>query len=321
MRDVSAMPLPAYLATGPSGLHVTACGQHLDLAAAAGTGQELTVGPPPARGQSHELATWWSTRLTIDRAPLLSSGAFACVVAATVPSQVWGQLPDSDAQGARLWKVHGEPITAHTTGDTPVPLWVGRGGTALFTRFTVQKEVPAWWLAGPCGRTVFGLAKDMPADWNTPEVSASAEQLWRKVDKETELIHQVIASGRSGARSWAGAVARALAPQGLLAHWLHTVLTGYVMSDWPGAVSVWGSWERHFGMPVPTGRKAAYPQPPMAAILPGPPVPPEETTRRLRWELATELQRLELEQASRQRHADELVPRIERLTARLAELN
>lgn len=145
----------------------------------------------------------------------------------------------------RLFEVDAEPVLLARS----IPVFIPDLGLAGVDRFRVTREVPSWWLFGPCGREVQALlnqheslATESPKSHSStgPDVEGLRMRGFEIVD----------ATGRGGAYTLAQAVISAQGQVGLESRLALDAAIGFMLKDiWSEAPRLYAPWVERHGLP------------------------------------------------------------------------
>lgn len=152
------------------------------------------------------------------------------------------------APRARLFEIEAEPVLLARS----IPVVVPELGLAGVNRFQVVREVPNWWLLGPCGREVSAvLAQFHSLAVETPAMSAAGDRDTELAGLRMRALDVVDAARRVGAYT----IVRAAVGEGPHRFGEHHQLAlgaamGFALKDvWPDAPLLYGPWVRRHGLP------------------------------------------------------------------------
>lgn len=146
----------------------------------------------------------------------------------------------------RLFEIDAEPVLLARS----IPVVVPDLGLAGVDRFQVVREVPSWWLLGPCGREVLALfsqfqSLDFDLHERLPPVVPELASL------RMQALEVVDATRRVGAYALARAVIGEKGGQLTDHHQLVLgAAVGFVLKDvWPEAPRLYEPWVQRYGLP------------------------------------------------------------------------
>lgn len=148
--------------------------------------------------------------------------------------------------GVRLFELDAKPVLLARS----IPVVIPELGLAGVDEFRVAREVPQWWLLGPCGREVRALLKQFQA------LAAERGQEPVTVDDGTDSLRKQVldvvdATARVGAYGIVRAVIGELdgADESYRQLALGAAL-GFVVKDvWPEASRLYRAWVEQIGLP------------------------------------------------------------------------
>lgn len=160
---------------------------------------------------------------------------------------------------------------AHLVSQS-IPVVIPELGLAGVREFSVEGEVPRWWLYGPNGREVLGLLRQYLSRDVMSDVFAApteAQQKWRTLAARSfvdDVVSLIDGSGRTGAYLLASRLTReGIGPHGRLASQrAFESAVGMIVRDLlPEASVLYEPWTAVFGWPryedMYAVRAAAYP--------------------------------------------------------------
>lgn len=161
------------------------------------------------------------------------------------PAMAAAETTDLDVN-ARLFEVEAEPVLLARS----IPVLIPELGLGGVDQLKVIREVPPWWLMGPCGREALALLiqfHNTHPDMVTRSMSLDAElstlrgQARRMVDVAGRVGAYVLARSATHERE---------APVDHHRQFALDAATGFLLKDvWPDAPRLYRPWVEHYGLP------------------------------------------------------------------------
>jgi hypothetical protein len=146
----------------------------------------------------------------------------------------------------RLFEIDARPVLLARSISVVIP----ELSLAGVDQFRVMREVPSWWLLGPCGREVLALLTQFQT------LAAERDQEPMSVDPDlvslrTRALDVVDATGRIGAYAVLRAVVGEVeGRQNTYSQLALGAALGFLVKDvWPEAPHLYRPWVKHYGLP------------------------------------------------------------------------